>query len=37
MGKTRDTKGSFQAKMGTKKHKNHSNLTEAENIKEAWQ
>ena len=37
MGKTRDTKGWFYAKMGTKKHKNGSNLTKAENIKKVWQ
>ena len=41
MGKTRDlfknirdTKGTFHAKMGSKKHKNGMDLTEAEDIKE---
>ena len=44
MGKTRDflkkitdTKGRFQAKMGTVKDKNGMDLTEAENIKKRWQ
>ena len=43
-GKTRDlfkkigdTKGTFQAKMGTIKDKNSKNLIEAEKIKERWQ
>ena len=42
MGKTRDlkkirdTKGTFHAKMGTIKHKNGMDLTEAEDIKR-WQ
>ena len=43
MGKTRDllkktgdTKGTFQAKMGTIKDKNGNNLTEAEDIKKRW-
>ena len=33
---TRDTKGTFHAKMGTVKDRNGMNLTEAENIK-MWQ
>ena len=44
MGKTRDlikkireTKGTFHAKMGTIKHRNCMNLTEAEDIKKRWQ
>ena len=44
MGKTRDllkkikdTKGTFHAKMGTIKHKNGMDLTEAEDIKKRWQ
>ena len=44
MGKTRDlfkkisdTKGTFHAKMGTKKGKNGMDLTEAEDIKKRWQ
>ena len=44
MGKTRDlfknirdTKGTFHAKMGTRKDRNSMNLTEAENIKKRWQ
>ena len=44
MGKTRDlvkkisdTKGTFQAKMGTIKDRNGMNLTEAEDIKKRWQ
>ena len=43
MGKTRDlfkktgdTKGTFQAKMGTIKDENGKNLTEAEDIKKRW-
>ena len=43
MGKTRDlfkeirnTKGTFQAKMGTIKDRNGTNLTEAEDIKMRW-
>ena len=43
MGKTRDlfkkisdTKGTFHAKMGTKKGKNGMDLTEAEDIKKRW-
>ena len=35
--KTRDTKGTFQAKMGTIKDRNSMNLTEAEDIKKRWQ
>ena len=34
--KTRDTKGTFHAKMGSIKHKNGMDLTEAEDIKR-WQ
>ena len=44
MGKTRDlfknirdTKGTFQAKVGTRKDRNGMDLTEAENIKKRWQ
>ena len=44
MGKTRDlfkkirnTKGTFNAKMGTIKARNGINLTEAEDIKKSWQ
>ena len=44
MGKTRDlfkeirdTKGTFHAKMGTIKDRNGMDLTEAEDIKKAWQ
>ena len=44
MGKTRDlikkiidTKGTFYAKMGTKKNRNGMDLTEAEDIKKSWQ
>ena len=43
MGKTRDlkkirdTKGTFQAKMGTIKDRNGIDLTEAEDIKKRWQ
>ena len=33
----RDTKGTFQAKMGTIKDKNGMDLTEAEDIKKRWQ
>ena len=43
MGKARDlsrnirnTKGTFLAKMGTKKDRNVMDLTEAENIKKRW-
>ena len=35
--KIRDTKGTFHAKMGTKKHRNDMDLTEAEDIKKRWQ
>ena len=35
--KTRDTKGTFHAKMGTLKHRNGMDLTEAEDIKKRWQ
>ena len=35
--KIRDTKGKFQAKMGTIKDRNSMNLTEAEDIKKRWQ
>ena len=44
MGKTRDlfmiirdTKGTFHAKMGSKKDRNGSRLTEVEDIKKRWQ
>ena len=44
MGKARDlfnkisdTKGTFHAKMGSIKNRNHINLTEAEDIKKRWQ
>ena len=37
MGKTRDTKGIFCAKMGTIKDRNGMGLTEAEDIKKRWQ
>ena len=44
MGKTRDlfkiirdTKGIFHAKMGSIKHRNGRDLTEAEDIKKRWQ
>ena len=44
MGKTRDlfkkirhTKGTFHAKMGSIKDRNHMDLTEAEDIKKRWQ
>ena len=33
----RDTKGTFHAKMGIKKDRNHMDLTEAEGIKKRWQ
>ena len=33
----RDTKGTFQAKMGSIKDRNCMDLTEAENIKKRWQ
>ena len=35
--KSRDTKGTFQAKMGTIKDRNSMNLIEAEDIKKRWQ
>ena len=35
--KSRDTKGTFHAKMGTIKEKNSMDLTEVEDIKERWQ
>ena len=34
--KTKDTKGTFHAKMGTIKDRNGMNLTEAEDIKKRW-
>ena len=35
--KIRDTKGTFHAKMGTKKKRNGRGLTEAEDTKKGWQ
>ena len=35
--KIRDTKGTFQARMGTIKDRNGMDLTEAEDIKKRWQ
>ena len=35
--KTRDTKRTFHAKMGTIKDRNNIDLTEAEDIKKRWQ
>ena len=35
--KIRDTKGTFQAKMGSTKDRNCTDLTEAEDIKKRWQ
>ena len=35
--KIRDTKGTFQAKMGSIKDRNGKDLTEAEDIKKRWQ
>ena len=35
--KIRDTKGTFQAKMGSIKYRNGMDLTEAEDIKKRWQ
>ena len=35
--KIRDTKGTFQAKMGSIKDRNSRDLTEAEDIKKRWQ
>ena len=37
MGKTRDTRGTFHAKMGIIKDKNSKDITEAEDIKKRWQ
>ena len=34
--KIRDTKGTFQAKIGTIKDRNDMDLTEAEDIKKRW-
>ena len=35
--KIRDTKGTFHAKMSSKKDRNGMNLTEAEDVKQRWQ
>ena len=35
--KIRDTRGTFHAKMGSKKDRNGIDLTEAEDIKKRWQ
>ena len=35
--KIRDTKGTFHAKMGSIKHRNSMDLTEAEDIEKRWQ
>ena len=35
--KIRDTKGTFQARMGTIKDRNGMDLTEAEDVKKMWQ
>ena len=35
--KIRDTKGTFQAKMGSKKDRNGMDLSEAEDIRKRWQ
>ena len=35
--KTRDTKGIFHAKMGSKKDRNGMDITEAEDINKRWQ
>ena len=35
--KIRDTKGTFHAKMGTIKDRNHMDLTKTEDIKQRWQ
>ena len=35
--KTRDTKGTFHAKIGSIKDRNSRDLTEAEDIKKRWQ
>ena len=37
MGKTRDTKGTFHAKIGSIKDRKGMDLTEAEDIKKRWQ
>ena len=37
MKKIRDTKGTFDAKMGTIKERSGMDLTEAEDIKKRWQ
>ena len=37
LGKIRDTKGRFHAKMGRIKDRNSMDLTEAEDIKKRWQ
>ena len=34
--KTRDTKGTFHAKMGAMKDRNGMDITEAENNKQSW-
>ena len=34
---SRDTKGTFHAKMGSKKDRNGRDLTEAEDVKNRWQ
>ena len=35
--KTRDTKGTFHANLGTKKDRNGMDLTEGKDIKKRWQ
>ena len=35
--KIRDSNGIFHAKIGSKKHRNRMDLTEAEDIKKRWQ
>ena len=35
--KIRDTKGTFDAKMGTMKNRNGKDITEVEEIKKRWQ
>ena len=35
--KIRDTKGTFNSQMGTKKYRNGIDITEAEDIKKRWQ
>ena len=35
--KIRDSKGTFHAKIGSIKHRNGMDLTEAEDIKKSWQ